>query len=97
VEFDRGIGNPDPGPVGRLAGAHEDYRVGRSTTLGAGTLACPRCDVPVALAARRATPAEPLGCPYCGHAGAVRDFLSLGAPSRPAHVVVRVIGPARGS
>jgi hypothetical protein len=95
VEFDRGIGSPDWEPVGRRPGTHEEHRVGRSSTLGAGTLACPSCDLPVALAAGRAAPADPLGCPFCGHAGAVRDFLSLGAPSRPAHVVVRVVAPAR--
>jgi hypothetical protein len=41
------------------------------------------------------SPADPLGCPFCGHAGSVRDFLSLRAPSRPARVVVRVVRPAR--
>jgi hypothetical protein len=98
VEFDRGIdrsGAVPLGPVGRLAGAHDEYRFTHSARLGAGTLACPSCDVPVALAARRASPAEPLGCPFCGHAGAVRDFLSLSAPSRPARVEVRVVRPAR--
>ena len=95
MEFDRGIGNPDWEPIGRQAGTQEEYRLTRSSTLGAGTLACPRCDLPVALAAGRATPAEALGCPFCGHAGAVRDFLTLGEPSRPAHVVVRVVAPAR--
>jgi hypothetical protein len=59
--------------------------------LGTGTLACPTCDAPVALAMRFAGPADPLGCPYCDHAGAVRDFLSLEAPSRPARVAVRII------
>jgi hypothetical protein len=86
VESDRSIG-----PVGRLAGTHEDRRFTRSARLGSGTLACPRCDVPVALAAGAASPAQPLGCPFCGHSGAVRDFLTLGAPSRPARVEVRVV------
>ena len=36
-------------------------------------------------------PADPIGCPFCGTAGAVRDFLSLEDPSRPARVVVRVV------
>jgi hypothetical protein len=97
MEFDRGVGRPDPvpaGPVGR-GGAQEDRRVRPSTRLGAGTLACPSCDLPVALAAGRASPADPIGCPFCGHAGAVRDFLTLGEPSRPAHVEVRVIPRAR--
>jgi hypothetical protein len=94
VEIDRGIGDPSRSePVGGLAGAHEYRQLKRSARLAAGTLACPRCDVPVALASGRASPAEPLGCPFCGHAGAVRDFLSLGSPSRPAHVEVRVVAP----
>jgi hypothetical protein len=31
-------------------------------------------------------------CPVCDHAGAVRDFLSLAAPSRPARVRVVIAG-----
>jgi hypothetical protein len=61
--------------------------------LGSGTLACPRCDAPVALATGSASPVEPLGCPFCGHAARVRDFLSLAAPTRPARVEVRVTYP----
>jgi hypothetical protein len=72
----------------------EERRV-RSGRLATGTLACPLCDAPVALATTFAGPADPLGCPYCDHAGAVRDFLSLGEPSRPARVTVRVISRRR--
>jgi hypothetical protein len=68
----------------------EERRI-RSGHLATGTLACPLCDAPVALAFGFAGPADPLGCPYCAHTGAVRDFLSLEAPSRPARVAVRVI------
>jgi hypothetical protein len=70
--------------------AHTEYRPGRSARLGSGTLACPRCDAPVALAGP-ARPADPLGCPFCGHAGALREFLSLTGPPRPAVVDVRVV------
>ena len=69
---------------------HVELRPGRSARLAAGTLACPSCDAPVALGGGPAAPADPLGCPYCGQAGAVRDFLSLSAPARPARVEVRV-------
>jgi hypothetical protein len=72
----------------------EERRV-RSGHLATGTLACPLCDAPVALATAFAGPADPLGCPYCDHAGAVRDFLSLGEPSRPARVTVRVVSHRR--
>jgi len=68
----------------------EERRPARSSRLASGTLACPRCDAPVALAGRRATPGDALGCPFCAHEGRVRDFLSLATPSRPARVVVRV-------
>jgi hypothetical protein len=63
----------------------------RSGHLATGTLACPTCDAPVALAGAFAGPADPLACPYCDHAGALREFLSLEAPSRPARVTVRVV------
>jgi hypothetical protein len=63
----------------------------RSQRVAAGTLACPLCDAPVALAGGGVTPASELGCPFCGHAAAARDFLSLAAPVRPARVVVRAV------
>jgi hypothetical protein len=33
-----------------------------------------------------------MSCGFCGHDGALRDFLSLGEPTRPTRVVVRVSG-----
>lgn len=77
---------PDP-----IAGAREHRQAARSGVLGTGTLACPVCDAPVAPGAGPLAPADPLGCPFCRHAGAVRDFLSLAPPSRPARVEVRVV------
>jgi len=38
------------------------------------------------------SPADPLWCSFCGREGRVRDFLSLGEPTRSTHVVVRVSG-----
>src|SRR3954452_3816571 len=85
-----------PEPVTRLAGAHEERRA-RSAHMADGTLACPECDAPVAIARARPVTA-PLTCPYCAHAGPLRDFLSLTAPTRPARVSVRVsLRPARSS
>jgi hypothetical protein len=92
VSLHRGIDGSDPlrpEPVIDLAGASE-HRFAATRVLATGTLACPHCDVPVAPLAGPMAPADPLGCPYCGHAGAVRDFLSLAPPSRPARVTVRV-------
>lgn len=67
-----------------------EYRIRHSDRLASGTLACPACDAPVSPVGRM-SPAASLGCPFCGHGGAVRDFLTLGAPTRPARVVVRVV------
>jgi hypothetical protein len=80
----------DTDHVGTLAGPEELRKVARSTRLASGTLACPSCDAPV-LPTGAVSPADPLACPYCNHAGAVRDFLSLGEPTRPARVEVRVV------
>jgi hypothetical protein len=85
VALHRGIGSD----------SFEERRATRSSLLAVGTLACPSCDAPVVPAAGPMSPAHPLACPFCGHAGSVRDFLSLKAPSRPARVAVRVVRPAR--
>jgi hypothetical protein len=70
---------------------HEQKRpAARSSRLAAGTLACDRCDAPIATGPEPVSIVDQLTCPYCGHRGPVRDFLSLGLPTRPAHVVVRV-------
>jgi uncharacterized paraquat-inducible protein A len=74
----------------------KERRTADATRLAGGTLACPRCDAPVALAGP-VGPADALACPYCAHTGSVRDFLSLAAPSRPARVEVRVISRSRRS
>ena len=76
--------------VTRLDGTHELRRSLTSWHLATGTLACPACDAPVAPIGTMA-PADPLGCPVCAHSGAVRDFLSLTDPTRPARVDVRVV------
>jgi DNA-directed RNA polymerase subunit RPC12/RpoP len=71
-----------------IAGVNELRRVVRGR-LGTGTLACPECDAPV-LGVGRMAVTDDLGCPYCGHAAVVRDFLSLAPPTRPARVAIRV-------
>jgi hypothetical protein len=94
VPLDRRIDGSDP--VARRTGGRYDRHVARSSRLAVGTLACPRCDAPVAVGAGRLTPGDPLGCPFCLHAGAVRDFLTLGAPTRPARVELHVVQRRRG-
>ena len=74
----------------RLPGRHEERDDERASRLGGGTLACPSCDAPVSPAGRTLRLGDGLGCPYCLHRGPVRDFLSLAAPTRPAHVDVMV-------
>ena len=80
-----------PEPVTRLDGVRE-LRPATRAHLGNGTLACPGCDAPVS-PGRPLSPADSLDCPVCGHAGAVRDFLSLAPPTRPARVSVYLVAP----
>src|SRR5215211_3941788 len=83
-------------PVTRDAAAHEaERRVARSGHLASGTLACARCDAPVALSPGPVSPTESLSCPFCSYRAPVRDFLSLRSPSRPARVEVRVVDRLR--
>jgi hypothetical protein len=86
--FDSEPVNPDP--VGRMSGTEEERRVARANRMATGTLACPRCDAPVSPSGPLA-PADRIACPYCLHRGAVRTFLSLSEPTRPARVAVRVV------
>jgi hypothetical protein len=89
VGFEREIDNGDPFRDRAVAPLREIRRDVRPGRLAAGTLACPECDAPVALAGPL-SPAAPLACPYCAHGAPLRDFLSLAAPTRPAHVEVRI-------
>lgn len=82
-------------PWHRRARHVEERRAIRTTLMSAGTLACPRCDVPVALDGPRVDVTAELRCPYCRHDGRVRDFLSLSAPTRPTRVEVHVLPRAR--
>jgi hypothetical protein len=90
VAFHRGIDGSDPVRGERIGRLHEEHRLARSRLLATGTLACPRCDAPVSPGSQSLSPAEPLGCPFCGHGAAVRDFLSLATPTRPARVEIRL-------
>ena len=84
-----GHGRPDP-----LASAAElqveERRATRSGHVCSGTLACRRCDAPVAAGEDGLTLTEELSCPFCAYRGPVREFLSLRAPTRPARVSVRI-------
>jgi hypothetical protein len=83
-------------PVTRTTAAHEERRRAvRSGRVANGTLACNRCDAPVALTAGPVPLTQSLSCPYCAHRAPARDFLSLSDPSRPARVAVRIVDRAR--
>ena len=88
---DAHAGRSDPDEP--VVGYQERRRSSRSAVLDVGTLACARCDAPVALGSGAVAPSERLSCPYCLHTAAVHEFLTLGAPTRPAHVVVRIVLP----
>ena len=77
----------------KVAGRHERRRSVDSWELATGTLACPTCDAPVLPSLDAMSPADPIACGFCRHRGAVRDFLTLGEPTRPTRVVVRVVVP----
>ena len=70
-------------------------RAARSDRLADATLACARCDAPVAIGPGRLELGDTLTCPFCGHLAAVRDFVSLARPARATRIVVRV-GAVRG-
>jgi hypothetical protein len=55
-----------------------------------GTIACVRCDAPVAIGPGELALSHSLTCPFCGHHGTAREFLSLAVPTRPTRVAVRV-------
>jgi hypothetical protein len=94
----RGIGRSLPGGESsseRATVAYEQKRPAISSSrLGVGTLACARCDAPIAIGPEPLSTRAHLTCPYCENQGPVRDFLSLSSPTRPARVVVRVAQPA---
>lgn len=81
----------EPQASPNVAGPLEIRRDTRRGIVAIGTLACPDCDAPVSPGLGALAPAASVACPFCGRAGAVRDFLSIGEPARPARVVVRVV------
>ncbi|HEU4655971.1 MAG TPA: hypothetical protein VFR97_00515 [Capillimicrobium sp.] len=80
-----------PEPVTDLAGARELRKSEASEVMAMATFACPSCDAPVSPGTAPLSPADAARCPFCDHAGAVRDFLALDDPARPAVVEVRVV------
>ena len=86
----RGADPERPDPHTGTPSTHELRPARRPGVLGYGTLACPDCDAPV-LPDGPVGPTEPLHCPFCARRGAVRDFLSLGEPTRPTRVEIRIV------
>ena len=86
-------GRVDPDSGERLPRQLEKRRAAAAGGTGAShpghaSVPCPRTP------AGPMSPGDALGCGYCGHAGAVRDFLTMGLPNRPARVTVRLVAPA---
>ena len=80
----------DREPIGTTGGTEELRPARNASELATATMACPECDAPV-MPAGRVHPADLTVCPFCATTGAVRDFLTLEDPARPARVVVRVV------
>ena len=90
----RGIDGSEPiRPQGieRPSDLRPERRIGRAWHIGSGTIACPSCDAPVMLPRVPMAPRDPLLCPVCGVEGTVRDFLTVGEPTRPTRVEVRAV------
>ena len=90
-----GLGAPDRGAGGDQV-QERRRRAARDGLLGIGTIACARCDAPVGIGPGPIAVTGTLTCPYCGHHGAAREFLSLRPPTRPTRVEVRVALRDRG-
>lgn len=91
VSLFRRMDDSEPSASPNVAGPLEIRRDTRRGVVAHGTFACPSCDAPVSPGSQGLRPADAVACPFCGHAGVVRDFLSLATPTRPAHVVVRIV------
>jgi len=90
---DRSGRDSGPADARAVTASVQERRRAASDVLCAGTLACRGCDAPIAIGAQSLSLTDQLSCPFCQRRGPVRDFLSLTAPTRPAHVVVRVTRP----
>jgi hypothetical protein len=89
-----GFGHTTAGARARFVRpGHHLRRDARTAQLCEATLACARCDAPIATGTRALTLTEMLACPFCDHRAPVRDCLSLAMPTRPARVVVRLSLP----
>jgi len=65
-------------------------RADRNGVIAIGTIACPRCDAPIAIGPDEIALTDRLTCPFCERQGPVRGFLSLVLPTRPTRVQVRL-------
>jgi hypothetical protein len=65
-------------------------RADRNGAIAAGTIACARCDTPVAIGSDQVAVTEALTCPFCTPQRPVGEFRSLDVPTRPTRVQVRL-------
>lgn len=84
-----GAGSTDPGSGAEQVELRK-RRADREGVVATGTIACSRCDAPVAIGPGEVRISDRLSCPFCDHRGPVREFLSLALPTRPTRVAVRL-------
>jgi hypothetical protein len=84
---------PDRGESLEPAVEHKVIRELRRS-IGHGSFACPRCDVPV-LPGGAVSISASIECPFCGERAPARSYLRLGATDTPRnHVFVRARLPS---
>jgi hypothetical protein len=97
MSFVRGIGDSGHNTTGAAARfIRPSVHLRRDTRwahLCDGTLACARCDAPIATGGETLSMSSELACPFCAYRGPLRDFLSLAVPTRPARVALRITLP----
>jgi hypothetical protein len=84
-----GGGSSEPGSRAEHV-VQRKRRADRNGVIASGTIACPRCDAPVAIGPDQVAVTAALTCPFCAQQGPVREFLSLAVPTRPTRVQVRL-------
>jgi hypothetical protein len=77
-------------PLTQPVGPQERRRTHDRSRLASGTLACPSCDAPVVAGLGATSVSARLTCGFCDYASVLRDFLTLGEPTRPTRVSVNV-------
>ena len=84
-----GRGSSQPGSRAEQV-SQRKLRADRNGAIAAGTIACARCDAPVAIGPDRVAVTEALTCPFCTGQRPVGEFRSLAVPTRLTRIQVRL-------